>query len=381
MKNILIIFFIILLFSPAGDCNTLPKNLKKFLENKFPGISFKIDNSFILNNETFLPLIPLVTKDVKKIEIIEEIPKEGIKGPHGILYLTSPDSGKIIYLDLNNPQVIHHIQTKGAPWEISYDKTNKILFITDFAKDQIHQLKPNEETILKSLSLESMSSPKEIELSSDGSLAYILESLSNDFAVYKINEEKYFIKTKLPPNPTSFSLSKELNLVAITCPNTNSIAFLNTNDFSLIGQIMVDGGPEKVIVDSNSKIIYTANRNGNTISSIDPENKKIKNIVAVGDTPVSLALSPTRNFLYVGNGKSNTISIVNLYTNKLESVINLPVETQFPGDIEITTDGKWLITTSETTNTISVIDLITNKVASKLDVGVTTHSAYLIEEQ
>ena len=455
MKKSFLLLLIMLFLSPAGYSETIPVNLKKFLENKFSGISFKIDNSFVLNGETFLPLIPPITKDVKKVEIIEQIqdkttpkllwfsndwifvkvieqddktktiidlnevpskyreqflkakfpddlvvPKELIvkeelsvligKLPitlkkqeanlRGILYLTSPDSGKIIYLNLSNPKIVNHIQTNGAPWEISYDKTNKLLFITDFAKDQIHQLKPNEKTILKSLSLESMSSPKDIELSSDGSLAYILESLSNDFAVYKIHEEKYFIKTKLPPNPTSFSLSKELNLVTVTCPNTNSVAFLNTNDFSLLGQIMVDGGPEKVIEDSNSKIIYTANRNGHTISSIDLENKKIKNTVEVGDTPVSLALSPTRNFLYVGNGKSNTISIVNLYTNKLEDVIALPLETQFPGDIEITTDGKWLITTSETTNTISVIDLTTNKVAGKLDVGATTHSAHLIQE-
>ena len=58
----------------------------------------------------------------------------------GILYLTSPDTGEIIYVDLNDLSMINHIQTTGAPWEITSDKTNMILLVTDFAKDKIYLL-------------------------------------------------------------------------------------------------------------------------------------------------------------------------------------------------------------------------------------------------
>ena len=82
----------------------------------------------------------------------------------------------------------------------------------------------------------------------------------------------------------------------------------------------------------------------------------------------------------VGNGKSSSISIIDLISKKTTGTIKLPIETQFPGDIKITSDGMWLIVTSETTNKISIIDLKTNEIALKLDVDATTHSAYVINE-
>ena len=57
--------------------------------------------------------------------------------------------------------------------------------------------------------------------------------LMNGVLLYDIKEEKYITKTKLPPNPTSFSLLKDLNLVAITSPNANDLIFLNASDFSI----------------------------------------------------------------------------------------------------------------------------------------------------
>ena len=447
----------------------LPTDLKSFLKNKFPGITFKIDNSFVINNEIFLPLLPLVTKPTKKIEItylisdknlpkllwfsnewifvklmkkndgtqtivsLADIPKqykerflkakfpndlvvpmgltikedeEGLIGNlpikiegkdqksetkiqvaeyskhpslNGTLYLTSPDTGKIVYLDLNNSSMIQQIQTMGAPWKISFDKTNKLIFITDFAKDLIYEFKPNEPSIFKSIELPPMSSPRDIELSDDGSLAYVLENLAFDFVIYKTNDAQPLVKTKLPPYPTSFAHLKETMLIAITCSSTNRLVFLNSNDFARANQIMIDGGPEKIIADSKHNVFYIANRNNNSVAVVDGLTKTIKNTIQVGETPTSLALDPESKWLYVGNGKSNSINIINLETFTIADTIQLPVETQFPGDIKISSDGQWLIATSETTNKISIIDLILKKVAVQLDVGATTHAAYIIE--
>lgn len=482
MKRLLFLFLIFLSLNlkvystETFNETSLPNDLKDFLKNKFPGITFKIDNSFLINNETFLPLIPQFTKPVIKTEIVYLIPekntpklflfsndwffvkllknKDGSQtiidlseihekykekflkskfpsdlvvpknftlkkelasltgelqvqiidgdkispnsesarpsargGPAfggqdltGTLYLTSPDTGKIIYLDLSNLSMINQIQTIGAPWEIAFDKANKIIFVTDFAKDQIHLLKIKESQIFKSFELTLMSSPREIQLSDDGSVAYFIENLANDFTAYKTNEGKVFLKTILPPNPVSFTFLKEAELVAITCPSTNSLVFLNTKDFNIVNQIMIDGGPEKIIFDTTHNNLFIANRNGNNIAVVDISTKKIKNTIQVGETPTALALHPMGKWLYVGNGKSNTISIIDTETYQIKDIIPLPNETQFPGDLEVTQDGKYLIVTSETTSKISIIDLATKKVAVKLDVGVTTHAALILED-
>lgn len=482
---------IILIFLPL-NCYAvdLPPDLKDYLLKNFPGIVFKIDNSFAIGGNSYIPLVPKVTRSTEEIELVhviskgatpilfwfsndwvfvklnklsdgtqtiinlDEIPsqykerflktkfpndlvipkglfvKEELKDlagdlpikiigvelkeekrrngegekeklvkekniekianvvqksggeqstRKGILYLTSPDTGKIVYLNLSNISMVNHIQTMGAPFEIAFENTNKSIFVTDFAKDLFYEVKSLQPSISRTFELSSMSSPRDINISSDGSLAFLVESVANDFAVYNINEGMIFVKTKLPTNPTNFAIIKQANLIVVSCPSINTIVFLNATDFSISNQIMIDGGPEKVITDSTGNHLYVANRNNNSVSIIDVQNKKVLNTIQVGEAPTSLALDLSGKTLYVGNGKSSTISIINLETSLVTDTINLPVETQFPGDIEITQDGKWLIVTSETTNTISIIDLALKKIDVKLDVGATTHAALVVE--
>lgn len=460
MRKFLLLLFFILLVPLSSVASEFPQGLKETLKHKFPDINFKIDNSFVINNYTFLPLVPKVTKKPDKLAILDIIPNESeqkliilsndwifvkvlkqgdgnqsilelkevpdkykslflsskfpedlvvpknlvlekelsgligdlpisihtnekddkIEKLNGTLYLTSPDTGKIIYVNLNNLKKINYIQTGGSPWALTYNKTNKMLLVTDFAKDIIYELKPSGQTITKRINLPVMSSPKDLESSDTDSTIYVIESLGNSLGIYSDQEDTYTTKTKLPINPTNLALLKEKNLIAVTCPSVNSIVFLNTTDYSVIDQIMIEGGPENIISNRKGTIVYTVNRNGNTVSEIDVETRKIKNTFSVEETPVSIALHPNEKLLYVGNGKSNSISIIDLIFKKSVGTIKLPPETQFPSDIKITDDGLWLIATSETTDKISIIDLENKEIALKLDVGSTTHSAYIISK-
>ena len=343
-----------------------------FLNTKFPS-DLVIPKDFIIKEE--------LSDLVGDLSIKIEKNPNPLSSLHlnDLLYLTSPDTGEIVYLNLSDASMVYKIQTKGTPWDIAFDTENKIFYISDFAKDLIYTLKPLENSVSETITLPAMSSPIDIEISSDGSLLYILESLANNFVTYKTDESKILLTTKVPPNPISFSIVKDLSLIAVS--GSNSIAFLNAKDFSPLSQIMLEGNPEKIISNPRNNLLYVANRNGNNISIINSVNKKIKNTIEVGETPTALVLDSDGKWLYVANGKSNTISIIDTEDEVLAGTIPLPIETQFPGDIKITSDNKWLIVTSETTNVISIIDLKgppDGASVVKLDVGATTHAACLV---
>lgn len=345
------------------DLKEIPESIKTtFLDLRFPG-DLVIPKGFVLKEESFA--------------LAGSLPIKIEWNLNGLLYLTSPDTGKIVYLDLSDVSMIYSVQTKGTPWDIVFDKENKIFYVSDFAKDLIYTLKPLESSILTTITLPAMSSPTDIELSGDGSLIYILESLANNFAVYKTKEPKLLFTTKTLISPASFTLVKDLALITISSPSSNSIIFLNANSFLPVNQIMLEGNPEKIIYNPVNNLLYIANRNGNSISVIDPVNKKTKDTIQVGETPVAIAIDSSGKWLYVANAKSNTISIIDTENESLAETIPLPVETQFPGDIKITSDNRRLIVTSETTNVISIIDLNLKQVVVKLDVGATTHAAFL----
>ncbi len=455
-----------MLLNVSANATELSPATKEILKKKFVGISYKIDNSFTVNDKViYLPLItqdPNISRKVEIVSTIEDpsdknfpvliqlsngwffaklikqkdggfsiidlqavsesirnsflstrfpkdlvIPKgftlkedlsilaNGLqikieKDPNplsslnlsGYLYLTSPDTGKVVYLDLSDSSMIYKIQTKGAPWDISFDRVNKLFYVSDFAKDLIYTLKPLENSIHNTLKFSAMSSPVDIDLSEDGSLIYILESLTNKFTVYKTAESKVLFSVMVSPNPAGFSIIKNLDLIAISCPSLNSLEFLSSIDFSVKNQLMLgEGNPQKLIYNPINNFLYIANRTGNSITILDLINKKVRNTIPVGETPTALIFDSNYKFLFVANAKSNTINIIDLENEIVTDAIPLPVETQFPSDLKITPDNKWLFVTSETTNVISIIDLSLKQVVVKLDVGATTHAAYLLSRE
>lgn len=465
-KYLLSTILLLILLSTSASATELSSTTKEVLKKRFSSVSYKIDNSFTVDNKvTYLPLIAQESNTSEKITIVSTIedpanknlpnliqlsngwffaklikqkdgsfsiialkdtpesmrnsflntrfPKDLVipkgfvlkedlsilanglqikfeKDPNplsslhlsGYLYLTSPDTGKIVYLDLSDSSMIYKIQTKGAPWDISFDKVNKLFYVSDFAKDLIYTLKPLQSSIHNTLKLSTMSSPVDIDLSEDGSLIYILESLTNKFTVYKTAESKVLFSVMVAPNPAGFSIIKDLDLIAISCPSLNSLDFLSSNDFSIKNQLTLEeGNPQKLIYNPANNFLYIANRTGNSITILDLVNKKVKNTIPVGETPTALVFDSSYKSLFVANAKSNTISIIDLENEIVTDTIALPVETQFPSDIKITPDNKWLFVTSETTNVISIIDLSLKQVVVKLDVGATTHAAYLLNKE
>lgn len=441
-----------------------PQNLKTFLYKKYQKLAFKIDNSFIYNNQTYLPLVPQSTKQVKDIEIIYSVtdknnnpprffllsngwayvrllkqqdetftilntheiadeyksqflklkfpndlvvPKDFLlskntaflagslpisvrgvqekRSPFGEIsdyaYLTSPDTGKIIYFDLSDISMIFHHQTNGAPYEGDYSKKNKTIYITDFAKDKVYELMAFESKANKEFTLPVMSNPVAIKIIDDSDKAYILNGLSNQFISYSLADKKTLLDIKLTPNPTSFSVLKRPNLILVTCPTTNTLTVFNANDFSKRKDIMLEGGPEKIISYVDDETAYITTRNQNSILKFNPISSTVEKTISVGLVPTSLAITKDGKWLYVANGKSNTISIIDLNKEELVDNIELPIETQFPGVIALFGNDKWLLVTSETTNTISFIDLAAKSIALKLDVGATTHGAYIVNDK
>ena len=83
-------FLILLLISLTIEVKALdyPQNLKTFLKMKYPKTVFKIDNSFVYNNQIYLPLVPLNTKSVKKLEIIYSV-QDANKNPSRFFLLSN----------------------------------------------------------------------------------------------------------------------------------------------------------------------------------------------------------------------------------------------------------------------------------------------------
>ena len=363
----------------------MPEQYKeRFSKTQFPQ-DLIVPENFVIDKDlsALIGELPIKIKDTetnqkKSVQNISQIQSNisNVQDLKGFLYLTSPDSGKIAFLDLRNLFKINYIQTTGAPWEIAHDKKNNLLFITDVARDLIYKIKPLENVTLGNIQLASMSHPKDIVIPENDKAVYFIESVEGYLTIYLPSRENVFIKKDLPPNSSCFSLLN--NLIAITNSTLNNLIILNSTDFSIEGSLDIEGGPEKIIASKKLNSFFITTRNNSKVIEIDATTKRIKKEIEVDKSPVSLALNPSESKLFVGCGKSNYIYVIDPITGIVNDKIELPLETEFPSDIEISNDGKWLIATSEVTNTISIINLEKNEVAATVDVGIKTHSAIIL---
>ena len=498
MKNLLYILLSLLIFSAsivhAEEIKETPEDIKNILKTQYPTIEFKIDNSFMVENEIFLPLFPPLQKLTDKTEILFSIPDGNypkliwfnndivyaklLKSPKGTklidineipekhretfkslklpsdlvvpkgfnpeaqinkllgklndikgkldsveenstnsnklnnlekildkqektinkndkklnndidvpenkislnAFLTSPDSGKIIHIDFNDTSKIRIIETKGIPWDIKCDRENSFLYISDLAKNTVYKAPMYKNDPPEKVNLQEDSRPKNIYISFEKGIQYILECAKNHLKIYSLSNQQEIGQISLLKNPASFAILFSLNLVAITYPNENLINFYNLTTKEETGKLKLEGNPYEIISDEDRKQFYVTLRNNNSIAIVDAITQTYKEAIETGKAPTSLCLHPNKKNLYVGNGKSDTISIINLEENKIIHTLELPIETQFPSDLEITSNGKWLITTSESTGTISIFDLSNNTLFKTIDIGHSTHSLCLVE--
>ena len=472
MKRLIIVLFL-LLFVRAAQAVDVPEELKSVLKKKYLEIEFKIDNSFTINDKSFIPLVPKVARKTNDVEIVftvpgkplpkliwfsndwayarlisikdnqlsilsfAEIPKQYkdrftkmkfpddlvvpknfvisnelsfLKGELPIetleaktwvpgeitpdnhkqdsvteehlksnLFLTSPDDGKIIYLNLEDPSTINSIETKGLPWELAYNNKSMTIYVTDFFNNQIYEIDPDKPSIISTTTLKHASNPKDISISQDGTSIYILESKDKYFTtLMKKDNKTIFIKKNLALDPAYFTILEKENLIAISHPSISKITFLNKNNFQDEGFIKIDGGPDEIINDDSH--FYVANRFNDTVLVISAKTQTIVEEIKVDKAPIALAIDTKNKNLYVGSGKDNTVLVLDTNTHVIKDRITLPVETQFPSDLELSKDGKWLIVTSEDSTTISVVNLEEKDNIQTIDVGVPTHAALLIED-
>ncbi len=357
------------------NVHEIPSDFRsEFMKLRFPEDLVVPENLLLKKEHKFLVGdLPLTIDEANKK------PDLNLHNATGYLFLTSPDTGKVVHFDLMDLSMIYHFETKGAPYELAYLNSN--LYVTDFGRDKIYKFSVINTNILKSheINLPGMSNPIDVKISEDHSKIYVLNSYSNDISAYSLNEEKYLYGTNLIPGPNSVAFFKKTNQIAITCPATGKLILLNENNFSGRKSIPIKGGPEKIITDLNNEYAFITLRNKGSISKFHISSAKVLKEIVVGDTPVSGVISSDGKFLYVANAKSNNISIVDLTKEEVTQSIDLPIETQFPGDLALTKDDSYLVITSETTNIISIIDLKTKQIAVKLDIGATTHGALLLD--
>jgi len=142
----------------------------------------------------------------------------------------------------------------------------------------------------------------------------------------------------------------------------------------VVATIPVGLGPDAVVVNPTSKIIYVANTGSNTVSAIEAATNSVAVTIPVGIPPSAMAVTPDGGTLYVAyvfpRGGDVTVSVIYTPTNTVSKTIDVGSAFPIAGlNLAVSPDGTKLYVATAFFNPVGgfpVIDTSTNLVSGTI---------------
>ncbi len=290
---------------------------------------------------------------------------------HGVYVVNSLHSGTLILLDDRKLSKLTEFPTEGTLSQMV--AIGNHLYISDQAKARVLILDPSKREFVGQIDLEPKSAPKGIATLPNGQLIYVAESGSNDIAIIETVSKKVLLRTKVPPGPGRLAVTPNGYYLLVLNAASGQLTILSTGNQSVNGTVKVGGMPTAMAISNDSKRVYITNRLSNTLSIVDLGTKQVLATLQTGNAPTGLALSRDNERLFVACARDNSISIFDLKTNQKLSDVRLPLDLEFPGNLELTPDGKKLFVTSEAADALGLMDLDSLTFDTQSHLGHTSH--------
>lgn len=334
------------------------KARKRLLNGKLPADLIVPDN--LLLPRSLKPLIgelqiPTVDDNTANRTDFGQPPKAAHSGiARGIIFLTSPGTGKITKLDTDSLKVTAEYTTEGTPHGMAC--AGGKLYVTDQAKSRILILDLESLRLLGHVDLPK-SAPKGILASPNGQLLYVTESAINCVAVIETTNHRVLLRTKVAAGPARMALTPTGNNLLVLNVPAGQVTVMSTLNQRVLGTVAVGSMPNSIAISSDSQRAYISNRMSNNVAVLDITKRQVVDTIVTGTGPTGVALTQDGTKLMVANAKDNTICLYDLASKQKVNEVKLPLDVDFPGCLLMLPGGKRMLVSSETTDAIGVFDV------------------------
>ena len=351
----------------------LPEDLLKLLLSGHFATDLIVPEKFILPRR-----LKVLAKDIS-VTYFDEAPRKEeqplvgqIKSStsHGVIFVTSPSTGKIALLDEQTLSKLVEFPTEGTPNSLAVAENR--LYITDQSKNRILIIEPKQRKFLGQIDLPPKTTPKGIAALPNGKLLYVSEYTANNIDVIETENNKVLVRTKVPAGPSRLAITPDGQIVIVMNAPAGRVTMISAATQKVLGSVVVGTLPNGIVINRDSSLAYVSNRVSNSVSIIDIASRKVTGSMTTGAGPTGLALDNVKDRLYVANARDNSLSVFDTRTRKKIEDIKLPLDIDFPGGVMLTPDGKRLLVSSTLTDSIGILDTQTLKFESQPVIGHST---------
>jgi YVTN family beta-propeller protein len=216
--------------------------------------------------------------------------------------------------------------------------------------------------------------PHEIELSSDGKIAYVSnyggQTDGNTLSIIDVKARKELRRVDLGDLKRPHGLAVAGDRVYFTAERSRKVGALNTSSHSIDWSFATDqDGTHMVFMAPSSGTLFTTNIRSNTVSIIEraDRDQPTQTLIAVGDGPEGLDLSPDGRELWVAHSRDGGISVIDTATKKVSYAFN--ASTKRSNRLKFAPDGRLVLVSDLGSGELVAIDARTRTERSRVSLG------------
>ena len=213
--------------------------------------------------------------------------------------------------------------------------------------------------------------PHEIELSSDGRLAFVsnygASVAGNSLSVIDVTARKELKRVDLGDLRRPHGLAFTNGKVYLTAEDSQSIGRYDPKTQRVDWTFKTDQRRTHMVMASRDGAkLFASNMGSNTISAIEPGAKQ-QTLIKVGAAPEALDLSPDGRELWTAHSQDGGISIIDPSTNKV--VDTLDAKTKRSNRLKFTPDGRLVLISDLSGGELVVFDARARTEKARLQLG------------
>jgi YVTN family beta-propeller protein len=205
-----------------------------------------------------------------------------------------------------------------------------------------------------------------IAFSSDGAIAYVVESLG---VLVLIDTASQTIMTSVPSVGFVPALAYQSTSGLVVVPEDDG-SVISLRDGVTAAVVRTIEGPGGVVGDlvlsRDGETAYVSTYSEGGAAVIDLSSGTISATIPTGASPSGVALNPTETLLYVANYDDNTVSVIDLATNSVLATVGVGTN---PNSIAFNLTGNLAYVTNNGDGSVSIIDVATSTNIGSLAVG------------
>jgi YVTN family beta-propeller protein len=214
--------------------------------------------------------------------------------------------------------------------------------------------------------------PHEVELSSDGKLAFVsnygAQTPGNSLTVVDVASRKEVKRVDLGDMRRPHGLSFAGGKLYFTVEDAKKVGRLDPAGLKV--DWTFDTAQERthmVLATRDASKIFTTNMGSNSISIIQPGSSGAQQLVTVGKGPEGLDLTPDGKMLWTAHSQDGGVSIIDTATGKVTHTFD--AKTARSNRVKITPDGKLALVSDVTNGELAVFDTATRAERARLKLG------------